>query len=213
MLGHVGLRYRPSAVRTPQQPNVDYHARWRYENASRSAPMLSGHAASDWAASPTSIRRRSRPVPCRARRRPEQTTMSSTMSTVSCTPPTSAAPSSPASRRRRLRVPLVATRALFDAFGAAGRELCDLHVGYETIEPYPLTEEWADEVGPGGQPGPAARGSQPDELREGIRLRHGPRHARPRPQSLALQRLPHPRRHPTRGPGLLCSARARASTG
>ena len=41
------------------------------------------------------------------------------------------------------RVPLVESRVLFDAFAAAGRELCDLHANYETAEPYPLTEEWA----------------------------------------------------------------------
>ena len=34
----------------------------------------------------------------------------------------------------------------------AGRELCDLHVGYETIEPYPLTEEWADGSDPEANP-------------------------------------------------------------
>ena len=47
-------------------------------------------------------------------------------------------------RKEWPRVPLVESRALFDAFAAAGRELCDLPVSYETVEPYPLTEEWAD---------------------------------------------------------------------
>ena len=47
-------------------------------------------------------------------------------------------------KKEKPRIPLVTSRALFDAFAAAGRELCDLHVGYETVEPYPLTEEWAD---------------------------------------------------------------------
>ncbi len=46
-------------------------------------------------------------------------------------------------KKEKPRVPLVASRALFDAFAEAGRELCDLHVGYETVDPYPLTEEWA----------------------------------------------------------------------
>ncbi len=55
-------------------------------------------------------------------------------------------------KKERPRVPLVATRALFDAFAAAGRELCDLHVGYETVEPYPLTEEWADGADPEANP-------------------------------------------------------------
>ena len=55
-------------------------------------------------------------------------------------------------KKEKPRVPLVATRALFDAFGAAGRELCNLHVGYETVEPYPLTEEWADGADPEANP-------------------------------------------------------------
>ncbi|WP_307858269.1 DEAD/DEAH box helicase [Cellulomonas fulva] len=37
------------------------------------------------------------------------------------------------------RIPKVAGRADFDAFVAAGRSLADLHVGYERVEPYPLT--------------------------------------------------------------------------
>ena len=46
-------------------------------------------------------------------------------------------------KKEKPRVPLVTSRAVFDAFAAAGRELCNLHVGYESVEPYPLTEEWA----------------------------------------------------------------------
>ena len=46
-------------------------------------------------------------------------------------------------KKERPRVPILSSRALFDAFAEAGRELCDFHVGYETVEPYPLTEEWA----------------------------------------------------------------------
>ena len=46
------------------------------------------------------------------------------------------------------RVPLVENRVLFDAFAAAGRDLCNLHVGYETVDPYPLTEEWAAGANP-----------------------------------------------------------------
>ena len=49
-------------------------------------------------------------------------------------------------------MPLVESRALFDAFAAAGRELCDLHVGYETVEPYPLTEEWVAGANPETNP-------------------------------------------------------------
>ena len=55
-------------------------------------------------------------------------------------------------KKEKPRVPLVATRALFDAFAAAGRELCDLHVGYETVSPYPLTEEWATGSNPEANP-------------------------------------------------------------
>ena len=51
-------------------------------------------------------------------------------------------------RKEGPRVPLVESRAVFDAFVVAGRELCGLHVGYETGEPYPLTEEWATGADP-----------------------------------------------------------------
>jgi predicted helicase len=50
------------------------------------------------------------------------------------------------------RVPLVATRELFDAFVAAGRDLLDLHISYEAVEPYPLTEEWAGGADPDHDP-------------------------------------------------------------
>ena len=55
-------------------------------------------------------------------------------------------------RKEKPRAPLVESRALFDAFAAAGRELCDLHVGYETVEPYPLAEEWAAAANPETNP-------------------------------------------------------------
>ena len=55
-------------------------------------------------------------------------------------------------KKERPRVPRVETRALFDAFAAAGRELCDLHVGYEMVDPYPLTEEWAAAADPETNP-------------------------------------------------------------
>ena len=55
-------------------------------------------------------------------------------------------------KKEKPRVPLVESRALFDAFAAAGRELCDLHVNYETVEPYPLTEEWVDGADPAANP-------------------------------------------------------------
>jgi predicted helicase len=38
------------------------------------------------------------------------------------------------------RIPKASSRADFEAFAAAGHELADLHVGYESVKPYPLTE-------------------------------------------------------------------------
>ena len=55
-------------------------------------------------------------------------------------------------KKEKPRVPLVESRTLFDAFAAAGRDLCDLHVGYETVDPYQLTEEWADGANPAANP-------------------------------------------------------------
>jgi predicted helicase len=49
----------------------------------------------------------------------------------------------PSLRKSAPRIALVASRADFDAFAAAGSELLELHIGYESAEPYPLTEEWA----------------------------------------------------------------------
>lgn len=38
------------------------------------------------------------------------------------------------------RIPKVATRDSFDGFTAGGRSLANLHLTYETVEPYPLEE-------------------------------------------------------------------------
>ena len=43
-------------------------------------------------------------------------------------------------------------RATFDAYRDAGAELMDLHVGYETIEPYPLEEHWSKGANPHADP-------------------------------------------------------------
>jgi predicted helicase len=43
------------------------------------------------------------------------------------------------------RIPKVADIAMFEAFTSAGRGLATLHLGYETVEPYPLTEETTGE--------------------------------------------------------------------
>ena len=40
------------------------------------------------------------------------------------------------------RIPMAATADDFRAFAAAGRELADLHVNYETVDPYPLLESY-----------------------------------------------------------------------
>ena len=42
------------------------------------------------------------------------------------------------------RIPRVKTAADFWAFSHAGRELGDLHVNYETVEPYPVTIKQGD---------------------------------------------------------------------
>ena len=42
-------------------------------------------------------------------------------------------------QRNLPRVPLADGLAAFEAFRSAGRELIDLHVGYETVDEYPLT--------------------------------------------------------------------------
>ena len=55
-------------------------------------------------------------------------------------------------KKENPRVPLVTSRAVFDAFAAAGRDLCNLHVGYETVEPYPVTEEWVAGANPETNP-------------------------------------------------------------
>ena len=44
-------------------------------------------------------------------------------------------------RRMLPRIPLAATTSDFEAFVEAGRRLADLHVNYETVEPYPLHEQ------------------------------------------------------------------------
>lgn len=41
------------------------------------------------------------------------------------------------------RIPRVTSPEAFRAFAAAGRELSALHIGYEDVEPYPLTQHWS----------------------------------------------------------------------
>lgn len=45
------------------------------------------------------------------------------------------------------RIPLAATTTNFQAFVDAGKQLMDLHVNYETVEPYPLQEQVTPAVG------------------------------------------------------------------
>jgi len=44
-------------------------------------------------------------------------------------------------KRMLPRIPLAASTSDFEAFVEAGRKLADLHVNYETVEPYPLAEQ------------------------------------------------------------------------
>jgi predicted helicase len=44
-------------------------------------------------------------------------------------------------KRMLPRIPLAASPSDFDAFAEAGRKLSDLHVHYESVEPYPLAEQ------------------------------------------------------------------------
>ncbi|MBN9103605.1 MAG: DEAD/DEAH box helicase [Propionibacteriaceae bacterium] len=46
-------------------------------------------------------------------------------------------------KRMLPRIPLAASTSDFEAFADAGRKLSDLHVNYETVEPYPLAEQTA----------------------------------------------------------------------
>ena len=43
-------------------------------------------------------------------------------------------------QKQAARIPMAATLDDFRAFVGAGRELAELHVGYESVEPYPLEE-------------------------------------------------------------------------
>lgn len=52
-------------------------------------------------------------------------------------------------KRMLPRIPKVPTPGDFWAFASAGRELADLHVGYETVEPYPLSVTGDQPAGPG----------------------------------------------------------------
>ena len=44
-------------------------------------------------------------------------------------------------KRMLPRIPLAASACDFEAFVEAGRKLADLHVNYESVEPYPLAEQ------------------------------------------------------------------------
>ena len=46
------------------------------------------------------------------------------------------------------RIPMAGTTEDFRKFVIAGKELADLHLNYETSEPYPLTETWAEDANP-----------------------------------------------------------------
>ncbi|MFI8413644.1 DEAD/DEAH box helicase [Paeniglutamicibacter gangotriensis] len=46
-------------------------------------------------------------------------------------------------RKSLPRIPMVSTHDRFEAFAQAGRDLTDLHIGYEALTPYPLVERVA----------------------------------------------------------------------
>jgi predicted helicase len=50
------------------------------------------------------------------------------------------------------RVPMAPDRATFDAYSDAGAELMELHIGYEDVAPYPLTEHWSSGADPSTNP-------------------------------------------------------------
>ena len=50
------------------------------------------------------------------------------------------------------RVPMAPDRATFDAYRDAGAELMELHIGYETVEPYPIEEHWSYGADPEADP-------------------------------------------------------------
>ncbi len=55
-------------------------------------------------------------------------------------------------KKEPTRVPLVADRGMFDVFVEAGVELLDLHIGYESVTPFPLVEHWVKGVDPETDP-------------------------------------------------------------
>ena len=125
--------------------------------------------------------------------------MSSTTSTASCTLRTSRSTFESNLKKEKPSVPLVESRVVFDAFVAAGRELCELHVGYETVEPCPLTEEWAAGADPETNPDLLLVSDRKMSYAKASVPGTGHGKARPRSQPPALQRLPHAQRHPARG--------------
>jgi predicted helicase len=69
-------------------------------------------------------------------------------------------------KKEEPRVPLVDDRGAFEQFRQAGQEMLSLHVNYETVESYPLVEEWADHANPD---------RNPDVLRVGTRKMRYPK--------------------------------------
>lgn len=55
------------------------------------------------------------------------------------------------------RIPKATSRSDFHAFVSAGSRLIEMHVGYESVEPYPLDEVWQRPQGSRGDPYEAAK--------------------------------------------------------
>jgi predicted helicase len=132
--------------------NPTYHfARWRYEEPSTEPTLLDDGTDDRWKRvsnlNPTAFRQFQTELA-----RTSLTTTCSTTSTAPSTHPSSAPGMNRTSRRKHPRVPMAPDRARFDAYRDAGAELMELHIGYETVEPYPLEEHWAHGADPGVDP-------------------------------------------------------------
>lgn len=84
-------------------------------------------------------------------------------------------------RKEAPRIPLVDSRTEFDAFASAGKEVFDLHIGYESVDPYPLREEWADGADPDADPSLLLVGTRKMFYPKVADREDGPEGSRPNP--------------------------------
>ena len=103
------------------------------------------------------------------------------------------------------RIPKVSTADDFRAFVAAGRELATLHIGYEAVEPYPLTDQ-RETVG--------GRRRKPScSITTAWRRCGSAARVRPGPFDHHLQLADHRLRHPATRPTSTCSGPGPRSSG